>query len=425
VPTSNINGQVPAEVPLAEIDLGAWEFWRTDERVRHGAFATLRREAPVKFFPQLLREGEQPGAGHWALTRFDDVKYASRHPETFSSEPNFTMINSDPEIAEYMSSMLALDDPRHHRLRSIVGRAFTPKVLALAEQSIRDRARDLVTAMVNKHSDGEGELVADLAGPLPLQVIGDMMGIPEEDEQQIFHWTNLLFGFGDPELAPDLKTYVDAVRSMGAYGRELAESRRRSPEDDLTTSLVEAEVDGERLTASEIASFFNLMMSAGIETTRNAISHGVLALTRYPEQRQRWWADFDVLSRNAVEEIVRWATPIQYMRRTLTADVEMHGTKMAVGDKVTMWYVSANRDESAFVDPWRFDVARERNPHLSYGAGGTHFCLGANLARREIDAAFRELHRQIPDVAATSEPAPVLSAFVNGIKRLPVSWTTP
>jgi cytochrome P450 len=170
--------------------------------------------------------------------------------------------------------MLALDDARHQRLRSIVGTAFTLKVLALAEQSIRDRARDLVTAMVNKHSDGEGELVADLAGPLPLQVICDMMGIPEEDEQQIFHWTNLLFGFGDPELAPDLKTYVDVVRNMGAYGRELAESRRRSPGDDLTTSLVEAEVDGERLTASEIASFFNLLMSAGIETTRNAISLG-------------------------------------------------------------------------------------------------------------------------------------------------------
>jgi cytochrome P450 len=419
------NGRVPVEVSLTDIDLGSWDFWALDDEVRDGAFATLRREAPVRFFPQLVRKGEQPGAGHWALTRFDDVQYASRHPEIFSSYPNFTMSNLNPQVAEYTSSMLALDDPRHQRLRSIVGRAFTPKVLARIEESIRDRSQRLVSAMLANHPDGTGELVSDLAGPLPLQVICDMMGVPERHHQQLFKLTNQVFGFGDPEMAPDMDTYASALRGICDYGQALADDRRRTPRDDLTTSLVAAEVDGERLTPTEIASFFNLLVGAGIETTRNAVSHGVLALTRYPEQRQRWWNDFDGLSRTAVEEIVRWTSPIVYMRRTLTTDVELRGTKMAAGDKVTMWYASANRDESIFADPWMFDVARDPNPHVGYGAGGVHFCLGANLARREINAAFREVHRQAPDIVVTEEPARLLSAFLHGIKRLPVRWTPP
>jgi cytochrome P450 len=419
------NGRVPVEVSLTDIDLGSWDFWALDDEVRDGAFATLRREAPVRFFPQLVRKGEQPGAGHWALTRFDDVQYASRHPEIFSSYPNFTMSNLNPQVAEYTSSMLALDDPRHQRLRSIVGRAFTPKVLARIEESIRDRAQRLVSAMLVNHPDGTGELVSDLAGPLPLQVICDMMGVPERHHQQLFKLTNQVFGFGDPEMAPDMDRYASALRGICDYGQAIADDRRRTPRDDLTTSLVEAEVDGERLTPTEIASFFNLLVGAGIETTRNAVSHGVLALTRYPEQRQRWWNDFDGLSRTAVEEIVRWTSPVVYMRRTLTTDVELRGTKMAAGDKVTMWYASANRDESIFADPWMFDVARDPNPHVGYGAGGVHFCLGANLARREINAAFREVHRQVPDIVVTEEPARLLSAFLHGIKRLPVRWTPP
>jgi methyl-branched lipid omega-hydroxylase len=186
---------------------------------------------------------------------------------------------------------------------------------------------------------------------------------------------------------------------------------------------VDAEVDGERLTSAEVASFFILLVVAGNETTRNAISHGVLALTRYPEQRETWWNDFDGHSKAAVEEIIRWASPVTYMRRTLTRDVELGGTAMTAGDKVTLWYGSANRDATKFSDPWRFDVQRGVNPHLGFGGGGVHFCLGANLARREISVAFQELHRQIPDIAATAEPARLQSSFIHGIKRLPVGWT--
>jgi cytochrome P450 len=416
---TRINGQPPPRVSRSEIDLGTWEFWAHDDDVRDGAFATLRREQPIAFFPEALTEGP----GHWALTRYDDVHFASRHPEIFSSAAGITIGDQTPELAEYFGSMIALDDPRHQRLRSIVSRAFTPKVVARIEESVRDRARRLVSDMIERHPDGNGDVVAELAGPLPLQIICDMMGIPETDHDKIFGWTNIILGFGDPDLTTDFDDFVQVAMNIGAYAHALAEDRRTNPGQDLTTSLVHAEVDGEQLTSAEVASFFILLAVAGNETTRNAISHGVLALSRYPEQRDNWWQDYDAVAPTAVEEIVRWASPVSYMRRTLTRDCELSGVQLARGDKVTLWYGSANRDEDRFADPWRFDVRRDPNPHVGFGGGGAHFCLGANLARREIQVVFQELHRQIPDVTATGEPARLLSAFIHGIKRLPISWT--
>ncbi|MBV9639361.1 MAG: cytochrome P450 [Mycobacteriaceae bacterium] len=419
---TRVNGAAPPNVPLAEIDLGSWDFWEQDDDFRDGAFATLRREAPIAFFPEAEQPGFELGPGHWALARFDDVHYASRHPQIFSSYPNITINNQPPEVAEFFGSMIALDDPRHLRLRNIVSRAFTPKVVARTEASVRDRARRLVDALIANHPDGKAEVVAELAGPLPLQVICDMMGLPEDDHQQIFHWTNVILGFGDPDLATDFEEFTKVSMDFGGYAMALAEDRRSNPHEDLTTSLVQAEVDGEKLTSNEIASFFMLLLIAGNETTRNAISHGVLALTRYPDERRKWWAHFDGLSHPAVEEIVRWASPVIYMRRTVTQDIELSGVQMAEGDKVTMWYCSANRDDSKFADPWTFDLARDPNPHVGFGGGGAHFCLGANLARREISVAFDELHRRIPDIVATEEPSRLLSSFIHGIKQLPVAW---
>ncbi|MGH3970345.1 MAG: cytochrome P450 [Mycobacterium sp.] len=421
--TARVNGTAPPEVARAEIDLSSWDFWALDDDLRDGAFATLRREAPISFWTEPAQLGFEEGAGHWALTTFDDVFYASRHPEIFSSSPNITINDQPPEVAEFFGSMIVLDDPRHQRLRSIVSRAFTPKVVARAEASVRERARRLVTSLIANHPDGTGEVVSELAGPLPLQVICDMMGVPEEDHQRVFHWTNVILGFGDPDLATDFEEFTAVSLDIGGYATALAEDRRSNPRDDLTTSLVEAEVDGERLSSAEIASFFILLVVAGNETTRNAISHGVLALTRYPEQRKKWWADFDGLSHSAVEEIVRWASPVIYMRRTLTEDIVRSGVKLAAGDKATLWYCSANRDQSKFADPWMFDVARDPNPHVGFGGGGAHFCLGANLARREISVMFEELHREIPDIVATEEPARLLSPFIHGIKTLPIAWT--
>lgn len=417
------NGQPPPGMPLAEIDLGAWDFWRLDEDQRDGAFATLRREKPIAYFPELVREGDPTGSGHWALTRYEDVRFASRNPDIFSSATGIMMADSPPEFADYPRSMIALDDPRHQRMRSIVSRAFTPKVLTRMEDSVRDRAHRLVAAMVADHPDGCADLVSELAGPLPLEVICDMMGIPDEDHQQIFDWTNIIMGFGDPDLEMDYREFTSATSDSRNYAYALAEDRRSRPRGDLTTSLVQAEVDGEQLTSAEIASFFILLVVAGNETTRHAISHGVLALTRYPDQRRRWWNDFEALKRTAVEEIVRWATPASYMRRTLKRDIELRGINIPAGDKVTMWYLSANRDEETFENPWMFDVDRDPNPHVGYGGGGVHFCLGANLARREIGVAFEEIYRQIPDIAVTAEPTRLPSAFVHGITRLPVSWT--
>lgn len=422
---TRVNGQPPPLVPLEDIDLGTLEFWALDDTIRDGAFATLRKQAPIKFFREIEFEGFEHGPGHWALTRFDDVHFTSRHPEIFSSHPNITIADQMPEVAEYFGSMIALDDPRHARLRNIVRSAFTPRVVARTEESVRDRARRLVTDMIANHPDGNGELVTELSGPLPLQVICDMMGIPETDHQQIFHWTNIILGFGDPDLTTDFEEFMKVAIDIGAYATAMAEDRRAAPRDDLTTALVAAEVDGERLTSAEIASFFILLAVAGNETTRNAISHGVLALTRYPEQREIWWNDFGTHTQSAVEEIVRWASPVIYMRRTATRDVNVSGVRITKGDKVTMWYASANRDEEKFDDPWMFDVTRNPNHHVGFGGGGAHFCLGANLARREIAVVFEELRNRIPDIAVAEEPAMLLSAFIHGIKRLPVSWTVP
>ncbi len=274
-----------------------------------------------------------------------------------------------PELAEYFGSMIVLDDPRHQRLRSIVSRAFTPKVVARIEASVRERAHRLVAAMIENHPDGQADLVSELAGPLPLQIICDMMGIPEEDHEQIFHWTNVILGFGDPDLTTDFDEFLQVSMAIGGYATALADDRRVNHHGDLTTSLVEAEVDGERLSSSEIAMFFILLVVAGNETTRNAISHGMLALSRYPDERAKWWSDFDGLAATAVEEIVRWASPVVYMRRTLSQDVDLRGTKMAAGDKVTLWYCSANRDEEKFADPWTFDVTRNPNPQVGFGGG--------------------------------------------------------
>lgn len=419
------NGAAPPSVPLAEIDLGSLDFWGRDDDARDGAFATLRHDAPISFFEVAEYAGFPGGAGHWAFTRYDDVHFASRHPELFSSSPTSTTLNDVPaEIAEFFGSMITLDDPRHTRLRCIVNRAFTPKVIARIEQSVRDRAHRLVSAMVGAHPDGTADFVEEVASPLPLQIICDMMGVPEEDQAKLFHWTSVLMGAGDDEVSTDdFSGYLQVATELAGYGVTLAEQRRAHPGDDLTTSLVEAEVDGERLSSNEIASFFILLTAAGNDTTRNAISHGMVALSRYPDERARWWNDFDAVSPTAVEEIVRWASPIIFMRRTLTEDVERSGVQMKAGDKVSMWYNSANRDEQTFADPWRFDVLRNPNPHIGFGGGGVHFCLGANLARREIRVAFDELRRQVPDIVAIGEPAILRSAFVHGVKHLPVAWT--
>jgi methyl-branched lipid omega-hydroxylase len=406
-------------VPLEEVRLGDWAFWERPHEWRDAAFATLRRESPVSFFPEMPFPHVASGKGFWALTRHSDVLHASRNPRLFSSYPSMAIQEGSAATADYFgTSMICLDDPEHGRLRRIVERSFRPKVVARAEESVRLRARRLVAQMVAEHPDGSADLVSALAGPLPLQVICDMVGVPEEDQTRVLAWTNAIMG-----EVPTRDGTVRAAREIHGFALALAEERRSTPADDLTTALVEAEVEGDRLSPAEIVGFFVTLLSGGNETTRNSICHGLYELTRRPDQRALWWSDFDAHARTAVEEIVRWATPVIYMRRRATEDIQLGDQEIRAEDKVVLWYASANRDEKVFADPFEFDLTRSPNPHVGFGAGGTHFCLGANLARREITVAFDELRRQVPDIHVTEPPDYVVNPFVNGIRTLQCAWT--
>jgi cytochrome P450 len=414
------------EVPLAEINLSGFEFWLESESYRDGAFRTMRREAPV-----LWCEGYQPvegafpvdGRGYWSLSRYEDIWHASRNPQLFCSSRGGVNISDMPaEINEFFGSMIAMDDPKHARLRGIVQKGFTPKTVNQVEGYVRIKAAKIVDDLLEQFPDGECDFVESVAAPLPLQIICEMMGIPESDEKQVFAWTNVILGVGDPEYGATFEQLMAASLEINQYALELGNDRLANPRDDITSALMHAELDGDRLTTQEFASFFILLVVAGNETTRNAISWGMKALTDVPDQRKLWWDDFDGLAKPAAEEIVRWASPVIHFRRTATADTEIRGVPIAEGDKVVYWYCSANRDEDTYADPFTFDVRREPNPQVGYGAGGPHFCLGANLARREITVMFEELRNRMPELVITGEPDRLQSAFIHGIKRMPCAW---
>jgi cytochrome P450 len=321
--------------------------------------------------------------------------------------------------------MINMDAPKHTKMRLIVNRGFTPRQVAKIEENVRTQAREIVDRVA---SLGECDFVSEIAAALPLQIICDMLGIPRSETQRIFELTNMILGVGDPEYVQSLEELMAAGMELFQYGLDLAQDRLDNPRDDITTALMQAEVEDEngkhKLTPGELGSFFLLLVAAGNETTRNAISHGMLALTQHPDQRALWTADPDAVSNTAVEEIVRWASPVIHFRRTATGDTVVGGQEIKAGQKVVMFYNSANRDERAFPDPYKFDVLRTPNEHAGFGAGGPHFCLGANLARREIKLMFEELFRRLPDIEITGEPDYLQSAFIHGIKRMPCAWHT-
>lgn len=412
-------------VDLADIDLSDPQFWLKDRAFREGAFKTLRDESPFHFFPERVIEGAPfpPGPGYRAVTRHDDIWHISRNPQLFCSGKGSNIGDLPVEMNEFFGSMINMDDPKHFRLRNIVSRGFTPKEIARVEQQVKDRAQKLVTDLFERFPDGQCDFVEEVAAPLPLAIICDMMGIPESDHKQIFHWTNVILGVGDPEFVGSYEELMTVALQMFTYAQDLGQSRIDSPQDDVTSAMMNAVVDGERLTAQEFGSFFILLVVAGNETTRNAISHGMKLLTDHPDQRQIWFDDFETHTRTAVEEIVRYATPVIHFRRTVTEDTELSGQKLSAGDKVVMFYASGNRDERTFADPYKFDVTRTITPaQVGFGAGGPHFCLGANLARREIAVMFDEIRRRMPNLRITGEPAYLQSAFINGIKRMPCAW---
>jgi cytochrome P450 len=411
-----------ADVPLAAIDLSDVEFWLQPEAYREGAFRTLRREAPIRFFAERDFPPVPAGPGYWSLTRYDDIWAASRNPQLFVSGRGTNIPDLPIEIAQFFGSMINMDDPKHARLRNLVQAGFTPKMVAKVEEYVRTKASAIVDGLLDRYPSGECDFVEEVAAPLPLQIICEMMGIPPEDEKQVFAWTNVILGAGDPDYGGTFETLTAISIEMFNYAQALGQARLDEPRDDITTALMHAEVDGQRLSTQEFGSFFILLVVAGNETTRNAISWGMKLLTEHPDQRRVWWDDYAGVAPTAIEEIVRYATPVIHFRRTATADTEIGGQRIAAGDKVVYWYNSANRDEAKFDEPYRFDVRRTPNPHVSYGAGGPHFCLGANLARREITVMFEEICRRLPDLQVTGEPALLQSNFIHGIKRMPCAW---
>jgi cytochrome P450 len=414
------------DLSVDEIHLGDPELWVRPDR--EGWFAKLRAEKPVSFHDEPVPPPEVPfpqGPGFWAVTRYADVMQVSRDPDTFHSAPSSTIGDLPAEIAEWLGSMINMDAPKHTKLRLIVNRGFTPRQIAKVEESVRVQAVEIVDRVAPM---GSCDFVTEIAAALPLQIICDMMGIPREDTQQIFAWTNVILGVGDPEYTQSFEDLMAAGMGLFQYGLSLAEDRLQNPRDDITTSLMQAEIEDDegrhKLTPGELGSFFLLLVAAGNETTRNAISHGMYALTEHPDQRKLWVDDFEAVSPTAVEEIVRWATPVINFRRLATRDVVVSGQEIAEGEKVVMWYNSANRDERTFEDPYKFDVLRTPNEHFGFGGGGPHFCLGANLARREIKVMFEELLRRLPDIEITGEPVYLQSSFIHGIKRMPCAWET-
>ena len=421
---------IPREVLSAkEIALSDVSFWLRPLEEREGAFRTLRRDLPISFHEEAEVPPGMPfprGPGFWALVKHEDVLHVSRNPELFISGKGSTIGDMPEQLLEYMGSIINLDKPRHTRLRKIISRGFTPAMIARAEASVE---RAVETIMRNVSEKGKCEFVSEIAGRLPLVIICDMMGIPESQYDFVSEQANVIIGAGsgDPDFVSDMSQLMPrlltAATSISELCKELAEKRRKDPTDDLTSALVNAEIDGESLSDEELVSFFILLSVAGNETTRNAICHGLIALDQHPEQRTMWQNDFEGLAPTAVDEIIRWATPVIHFRRTATQDTEIRGQKILAGEKVVMWYNSANRDEDVFEEPYRFDLTRNPNPHIAFGGPGPHFCLGAHLARREVTVMFRELFRRMPDVHVLGEPKKLQSNFIHGIKEMRCEFT--
>ena len=395
---------------LEDIDLADPEFYV--DGVPHEAFALLRKEAPVHWLPE-----PDGGPGFWAVTRHDDIVHVSKHPELFSSERGGTNIFDVPEadLAITRTLLINMDPPQHVKFRRLVRTGFTPNRVKVLLPRVRERAAKLVDALVEK---GECDFVREVAAELPLQVIAELLGIPDDERGRIFDLSNKLIGFEDPEFQNTMEDGKQAAAEMWLYAHKLAMERKDGIGDDLVSVLMRAEVDGHKITELEFNNFFLLLAVAGNETTRNLLSGAVHALIEHPDQWRRLQRDRSLLD-TAVEEFLRWVTPVMHFRRTATRDVELRGQKIREGQKVVLFYPAANRDEWVFEQPERFDVGRVDNPHLALGIG-EHYCMGANLARMEIRVLFEELLRRVPEFELAGPVRRLRSAFINGIKTMPV-----
>jgi len=405
-------------------------FWAKPHDVRQGVFHQLRQLDGMFFSNErgMELDGEMllpPGPGFYSVVRHAEIVEASRKPELFCSGHGSNIADLPPEFNEFFGNMINMDAPKHVRMRGIVSRAFTPRVIQQIDELIAAKAISIIDEAASK---GSCDFVTEIASRLPLAMICDLMGIAEEDYDTVFEQSNVILSNGDPEYIPEDANPIEAIFTAGAIladiMKKLAADRLENPADDLTTALLNAELDGEKLTDDEIGSFFILLCVAGNETTRNSISHGMKMLTDNPDQRALLTSDLDAHMSNAVEEIVRMASPVMHFRRTVTTDGTMLGNQeLNAGDKVVLWYGSGNRDEAVFENPHSFDITRDNSAQIGFGGPGPHFCLGAHLARRQINVLFRELLTRLPDIAVVGEPDYLRSNFINGIKHLDVEFT--
>jgi len=387
-------------------------------RMPAAEFAELRRAAPVWWNAQPRGASGFDDEGYWVVTKHADVLEVSRASDIYSSYENTAIIRHAAEVTEESLGlqrliMLNIDPPQHTKLRGIVSRGFTPRAIANLREALTARAGRIVQTAL---AEGSGDFVTDVAAELPLQAIAELLGIPQEDRGKIFAWSNEMIGYDDPEYGGDGQA---AAAELVGYAMTMAEERRGCPRDDIVTRLVHAELDGGQLSPDEFGFFVILLAVAGNETTRNAISHGMLAFLDHPDQWELFQAERPV---TAVDEIVRWATPVTVFQRTAMADTTLGGQEIKAGQRVGLFYRSANFDEEVFTQPERFDIGRNPNPHLGFGGLGTHYCLGASLAKLEIELIFNAVADAMPGIAKTGDPVRLRSGWINGIKQLPVTY---
>ncbi|GHG18647.1 MULTISPECIES: cytochrome P450 [Streptomyces] len=397
-------------------------------RVPLPEFAELRRTAPVWWCPQPRGVTGFDDEGYWAVTRHADVKYVSTHPELFSSHENTAVIRFNEHIGREQIDvqkliMLNMDPPEHTRVRQIVQRGFTPRAIRGLETALRDRARAIAEearAAAAEDPDGTFDFVTKVAVELPLQAIAELIGVPQADRSRIFDWSNKMVAYDDPEYAITEEVGVEAAMELIGYAMNMAVERKECPAADIVSQLVAAEGQG-NLSSDEFGFFVLLLAVAGNETTRNAISHGMHAFLTHPDQWELYRRERPATT---AEEIVRWATPVVSFQRTATQDTEIGGQEIKKGDRVGLFYSSANHDPEVFENPETFDITRDPNPHLGFGGGGPHFCLGKSLAVKEIELIFDAIADVLPDLTLAAEPRRLRAAWLNGVKELRVRTAT-
>jgi cytochrome P450 len=413
-----------ASLTLDQVDLENDVF---AERVPHDTFALLRREAPVHWYEW------SGGRGFWCVTKHEDVVAVSKDTKTYSSAQGANLEDLDEDARVARQSMLETDPPRHTRLRGLVGPPFTPRAVRAYEVALRELTKAILDRALPL---GEFDFVEEIARELPIRVLARLLGAPESDTDALIGWGDRMIMNTDPDFADVLHDSPESERfrlvpfrspaalELFEYGHAMAAERRAHPTDDLVSKLVHTEIDGERLTEREFDTMFLLLVVAGNETTRQAIAHGMHALIEHPDQWERLRAEPRLVWETGADEILRWSCPVLHFRRTATRDVELRGQTIRKGDKVVVWYVSANFDEDVFAAPERFDVGRAPNPHISFGGGGPHFCLGAHLAKLEVQVLFSELLPRVRALELTGPVRRIRTNFTNALKAMPVRVTS-